>query len=502
MLKRVIGLALAITLFAGETLSVPMQTYAVEKKTEKVIDGNDSYDSATFLDVNGNVTEILSDNDDVDYYQLHSYSNGTLSIYFQHTYEEYNGGWKVAIYKYENGEYVQLSENVVQLNANENLELPFVGMVSDATYYIKVERQYWESVGKSYSIRTSFQATEYCEKETNDSYATATKIGMGYDYAGVLNSNSDEDIYRLDATQDGKISLNFSHIYMESSAGWNVQTYKYENGEYVELSDTNIQLNSGENVSIPYIGANQGGIYYIRVKRIYWDSVGVKYMIKPVFQASNYYEKETNDTYVNATNINIGSKYRGVLNRSEDSDYWKFETDRNGAVDIYFDHEYEDSSAGWNVYVYEYTNGEYKELDNKMLTLRDGSKSQKIFRFEIDKNQIYYIKVTRYYWDSVGCEYAINVKYTLGSSWGLTCKTNKKSATLKWGNTWGAQRYEVYCKNGGGSYKKIADTSKKSYTYKKLSKKKYSYFKVRPYMVINGKKVYGKYSLVVKTRAR
>lgn len=502
MIKRTIGLVLAFILFVGEALAIPVTTYAVEEEAEKVIDGNDSYETATYLDVNGSVTEVLSDNNDVDYYQLCPHSNGALSVYFQHAYEEYEDGWKVAIYKYENGEFWRLSENVVSLRANENLELPFVGVVSNATYYIKVERQYWKGVGKPYSIRTSFQATDYCEKEANDSYATATKMEMGNDYTGVLNESSDEDIYRLDATQDGKISLNFSHTYMESSAGWNVQTYKYENGEYVKLSDTNIQLKSGEKVSLPYIGANQGGIYYIRVKRIYWDSVGEKYMIKPVFQASNYYEKETNDTYATATKINIRNKYCGVLNSGEDKDFWKFETDRDGVADIYFGHEYEDSYSGWNVYVYEYINDEYKEIDNKMVTLRDGAKTKKIFRFAIDKNQTYYIKVVRQYWDSVGCEYAINVKYALESSWGLTCKINKKSAILKWGNTWGAQGYEIYCKTGNGAYKKIADTSKKSYTYKKLSKKKYSYFKVRPYMVVNGRKVYGKYSGVVKIKAR
>ena len=49
--------------------------------------------------------------------------------------------------------------------------------------------------------------------------------------------------------------------------------------------------------------------------------------------------------------------------------------------------------------------------------------------------------------------------------------------------------------------KKIANTLTNSYTYKKLSKKKTCYFKVRSYVINNGVKEYSGFTAVVKARA-
>lgn len=76
-----------------------------------------------------------------------------------------------------------------------------------------------------------------------------------------------------------------------------------------------------------------------------------------------------------------------------------------------------------------------------------------------------------------------------------------KKIILRWDKVNAINGFEVYCKVGNGKYKKIADTSKNSYTYKKLSKKKTCYFKVRSYIMNNGVKEYSSFSAVVKARA-
>lgn len=76
-----------------------------------------------------------------------------------------------------------------------------------------------------------------------------------------------------------------------------------------------------------------------------------------------------------------------------------------------------------------------------------------------------------------------------------------KKILLRWDKVNAINGFEVYCKVGNGKYKKIADTSKNSYTYKKLSKKKNCYFKVRSYVMNNGVKEYSSFSDVVKARA-
>ena len=82
----------------------------------------------------------------------------------------------------------------------------------------------------------------------------------------------------------------------------------------------------------------------------------------------------------------------------------------------------------------------------------------------------------------------------------------KKTAKLSWKKVAGADGYEVYRANTEkGKFKKIA-TGKSgksiSYTNKKLSKNKTYYYKVRAYKNVNGKKVYGAYSQVVKVKIK
>lgn len=89
----------------------------------------------------------------------------------------------------------------------------------------------------------------------------------------------------------------------------------------------------------------------------------------------------------------------------------------------------------------------------------------------------------------------------------IAVKNNaKKTAKLSWKKVAGADGYEVYRANAEkGKFKKIA-TSKSgksiSYTNKKLSKNKTYYYKVRAYKNVNGKKVYGAYSQVVKVKIK
>lgn len=80
----------------------------------------------------------------------------------------------------------------------------------------------------------------------------------------------------------------------------------------------------------------------------------------------------------------------------------------------------------------------------------------------------------------------------------ITLKSKKaKQATISWKKVTGATGYEIYrsTKKSSG-YKKIATTSKLTYTNTKLTSKKRYYYKVRTYRTVNGVKIYSSYSTV------
>ena len=81
----------------------------------------------------------------------------------------------------------------------------------------------------------------------------------------------------------------------------------------------------------------------------------------------------------------------------------------------------------------------------------------------------------------------------------LTAKTTGTKAALSWKMSSAATGYEIYRSVDGGKFTKVTAATKLKYTAKLASGKKYQ-FKVRPYAIVNGEKIYGNWSNVVKTK--
>lgn len=460
---------------------------------------NDTYSTANVVVPGDTVIGNINSRSDVDYYKITAPSNGKIGVSFCHIYEDSSEDWDINIYKYINGEYIELSYLSVNLNENEKIDLPYIGAVNGEIYYIKVSRCCSGVVGKNYTIKTSFAKSEYYEKEMNNVYSAATVMAINKSYSGTLNNSSDEDIYKIVAPKNGKLSISFNHTYADSSDDWDVYIYRYSNGEYSELSYYSINLNENEKIELPYIGTVKNGIYYVKVKKCCNGVVGKNYTISTTFKSSNYFEKEKNDVYSTATLISPNHSYSGVLNSSIDSDYYKIVAPAKGTLKVSFKHTFIDSYDDWDVYVYLYANGEYKELSYVNVDLNSNG-TVSLPTIGTSKNGIYYIKVSKCCNGVVGKNYIINTKFNFYSLTKLKAKTTKKSAKITWGKVKGAAGYQVQMKKGR-KYKKLTTVKKTKYTFKKLlSKKKYT-FRVRYYKTINGKKFYSAWKqITIKTK--
>lgn len=88
-------------------------------------------------------------------------------------------------------------------------------------------------------------------------------------------------------------------------------------------------------------------------------------------------------------------------------------------------------------------------------------------------------------------------KATLNSPKSLSIKRNGKKATLSWKKTGGADGYEIYRKNAGGSYKKVKTIQSGStlkWTAKGISKSSTTKFKVRAFSKYGNNYSYSSYS--------
>lgn len=215
-LKRVITRNLLLVvigiiglLFSGNIGLHMIASAATQSEQEK----NDSYATANTIALGNSVTGTISSYDDVDYYKLVPASNGKIELDFCHTYVDSSAYWKVYTYIYENGEYVELSKWSIGLNDGEKESLPYLGVVKNGVYYVKVESDYDSVLGENYTIQTKFTSSNYFERERNDVYAkeevlrnkiqekTPDKISAEYydDYDG----DGKKELFAVTGSEDG-----------------------------------------------------------------------------------------------------------------------------------------------------------------------------------------------------------------------------------------------------------------------------------------------------------
>ena len=163
----------------------------------------------------------------------------------------------------------------------------------------------------------------------------------------------------------------------------------------------------------------------------------------------------------------------------------------NGDIAVSVDRN--DCAAGFQAEVWT----AYKKSDKKIATANSKSATIHITDEALKKSNFVKIRVRAYSFTTAG-----NETYGAWSAWVYTApktdvkltKSAKKGITIKIGKVNGADRYVIYAGVGSyPSYKKIATTTKTSYTMTKLDKKslqKYDYYHV---YVVAQKKVGKKY---------
>ena len=158
-------------------------------------------------------------------------------------------------------------------------------------------------------------------------------------------------------------------------------------------------------------------------------------------------------------------------------------------------------ATGYNIYRASSKNGKLK----KIASVLDTSYTDK----GLKKGTTYYYVVAAYVTangSEVVSEYSSKV-FAAAASPAPSSVTAKKSksgtAVIKWAKSTGASGYEVWIAPKGGKFTKaatITDSSKLSYTKTGLSKGKTYNVKVRSYITVNNKKVYGPYSKTVTVK--
>lgn len=237
---------------------------------------NYSFDTAQDLPLNvemkGSSKPIYSNK---VYYKVVVPQAGLLQIKGSGWYEDsyYTGYYKIGLYNY----------NVYKLESNGNLSLCNKEWLHEecsdyyysnntvrfytepATYYIEINQ--WSDYNNysTYSFTASFTpATSQRERESNDTYLTATDIPANQDYVGNLEQDTDIDWYHVQLSSPVMGLAQVTTPRQTKDDRYEVTLYSLQSGKLTELGSAKSKTNNIIHAtSKKYLTA---GDYYIKVK--------------------------------------------------------------------------------------------------------------------------------------------------------------------------------------------------------------------------------------------
>lgn len=149
----------------------------------------------------------------------------------------------------------------------------------------------------------------------------AKTISLDKNYTGKLTVSNYEQAFKVKLKKSGNLKVS---VKTYKSRSWFVEVL---DSKGKRLDDYYTQTKDGTETN--EIGLKKG-TYYIVIS----GNTNKSYKIKAKFKASEYYERESNNTVKTANSIKIGKNYYGALQEFTDHDYMKFSIKKKRKVTI------------------------------------------------------------------------------------------------------------------------------------------------------------------------
>ncbi|MFJ7830923.1 hypothetical protein ACIQZM_13115 [Peribacillus sp. NPDC097206] len=181
-------------------------------------------------------------------------------------------------------------------------------------------KKYWKSIFCALavlvlsltSLQPALAATDLKKAKT---------ISLDKNYTGQLSITNYEQVFKVKLKKNGNLKV-FVKTY--KSRSWYVEVLDSEGSR---LDDYYTKTTNGTETN--EIGLKKG-TYYIVIS----GNKDKPYKVQAKFKASEYYERESNNTVKTANTIKTGKNYYGALQEFTDKDYLKFTVKNKRKVSI------------------------------------------------------------------------------------------------------------------------------------------------------------------------
>jgi len=294
--------------------------------------GNNSPSTATTIGLNIICVDSISRADISNWYTFTLNNAGKINISFYSEMMDSNQDlYRITVYNASNLENSLITWFIKGYTTESNITT--LGLPQGKYYINIVSNGYWRS-WPDYRFIVSYTRTDYWEKEFNDNWRNATPIELNQQYHGAISRSNDNDWYTFTLNNAGKVNITF-YLAMRDN---NEEFYRIN--VYNALNPDNSLVNRvikgyTTETNITTLGLPQGK-YYIRIESSgnWWSSADYGFIVN--YTRTDYWEREVNDNWRNATPIELNQQYHGAISRSNDNDWYTFTLNSAGIINITF----------------------------------------------------------------------------------------------------------------------------------------------------------------------
>ena len=261
--------------------------------------------------------------------------------------------------------------------------------------------------------------------DVGDTPDTAIAITPGQAVTGSLVSDRDEDYYKLTLPADGMIYIGFLHDYVDSNKiYWKIDILDSGLHPYCTTQWWGDTLGERESRKLGLAA----GTYYIHVYSLYYSPAS--YTMTVYYTPSDAWEKEWNNTPVDATTIAVNKEYSGALTMEDDVDEYQFTIPSDGLITLGFMHEYIDSTKNyWTIEILD----SYKNVYLTRSFTGDAMVEKKTCNVGLPAGT-YFLKIEPFFWSRT--PYTFNLYYEPSTVFETEINNTPPQADTILLNTW------------------------------------------------------------------
>lgn len=389
------------------------------KKDGNVTPGS-TYAAATSIGLNTTYNATTSRTSVTHWYKFTMSKAGMVQLKFAHanlSSASNSTAWRIDFIADQVGGLVTVTSGM-QDTQNQTAKIG----LDAGTYYVQITGTGVLTVGSAaYSFSVQYEDT-YCETEQNNTIATADNYDrLGQTITGSISSASDTDYYKITSTTKGYLSFQLQHDKVSGRLSTDIYSVAVcdaaGNTLYTMTSKKDEEKSESVNFGL------DAGIYYLKVSGIqYMDASGSltvqgangeTYKLKVSWTNADNWESESNDDINTADTMTSGKAVYGSLYGVSDSDYYGFQTTKDGYIVINLQHS---KVTGWqNKAIYAVTVCDTSGNSIYEMTSKAEDEATDSIKLGLSAGK-YYIKVAgqnAYY----GGNYVIKTTFKACSTW-------------------------------------------------------------------------------------